>query len=87
LNEAIPLSNALRVIEQAKGMINELEAILPTSQNPNFRERLVARVEQLRETEVLENPDAEFLRKAHALLFFYRQYFGVTDLIESVEEE
>jgi hypothetical protein len=87
LNESTPLVNALSVIEQAKAMINELEAILPASQNPNFRVRLVARLEQLRETEVLENSDEEFLRKAQALLFFYKQYFGVTDLIESTEEE
>ena len=87
LNESTPLVNALSVIEQAKAMISELEAILPTSQNPNFRERLVAHLEQLKESEVLENSDEDFLRKAQALLFFYKQYFGVTDLIESTEEE
>ena len=52
LNESTPLVNALSVIEQAKAMISEMEAILPTSQNPNFRERLVAHLEQLKESEV-----------------------------------
>jgi hypothetical protein len=87
LNEATPLANALSVIEQAKGMINELQAILPSSQNQNFRERLVAHLEQLKESKVPENADEEFPRKAHVLLFFYRQYFGVTDLVEPAEEE
>ena len=32
----LPLSNALGVIEQAKGMINELEAILPARKTRTF---------------------------------------------------
>jgi hypothetical protein len=87
LDETTSLPEALSVIEQAKGMILELEALLPASQNPNFRERLVARLEQLKEHRDPENSEAEFRLKASALLIFYRQKFGVTDLVETPEEE
>ncbi len=82
--ENISLPGALKFIDQAKEMIRELEPLLPASPNPNFRERLVAR---------LENPDAftklqtdpEFQQKANELLAFYDRVFGVSDLVEKPE--
>lgn len=77
--EATPLSDALRTVEQAKAMIDELEALLPASTHANFREHLVAELE----ARPGPNPaEAEFRRKAEALLAFYEQVFGVDDLVE-----
>lgn len=80
----ISLSGARGTVEQAKGMIQELEALLPVSSKPNFRERLVAQLEK-RERQV--NPDLEFRQKAGALLVFYEQVFGVTDVVDMPAEE
>ena len=46
-DETIPLPEALTVVRQAKGLINELELLLPASSNSNFRERLVSHIEYL----------------------------------------
>lgn len=86
LGEHTTLPGALMVIEQAKGKISELEALLPVTTHANFRERLVAR---------LEHPEAfagqghalEFQLKAEALLTFYEQVFGVKDLLEKSAEK
>lgn len=45
LGEKTSLPEALTVVDQAKHMIQEVEALLPVSSNPNFRERLVAHIE------------------------------------------
>jgi hypothetical protein len=87
LDEATPLPEALTAIGQAKGVIAALDALLPKSQNPNFRERLVAHLEQLKEPVDPENAEAEFRLKANALLILYRQVFGVTDLVEPPEDD
>ena len=84
VSEIISLSDALATVEQAKGMIQDLEALLPVSSNPNFRERLVAQLETLERQETTE---LEFRRKAGALLLFYEQVFGVTDVVDRPEEE
>jgi len=81
LDENTSLPEALTAIEQAKGMIHELEALLPPSRLPNFRERLVAYLEYL-QASAGENTDLEFRPKADALLKFYEQVFGVDDLVE-----
>jgi len=86
LDETTPLIEALPVVEQAKIMINELEALLPASDNPNFRERLVAYMEQLEESKEGTHAEAELLPKAQALLIFYETHFGVKDLVERSEE-
>lgn len=78
LDETTSLPEALGAVSQAKGMIHELEGLLPDSPNPNFRERLVARLESLEGQE-----DLEFRRKAGELLTFYERVFGVDDLIET----
>jgi hypothetical protein len=75
ITEKESLPHALTVVAQAKKMIREVEALLPASTNPNFRERLVA------EIEAGANKDPQFLAKANALLNFYEKAFGVNDLV------
>ena len=68
------------MIEQAKESIQELESFLPPSPQANFRERLVAYLE--------ESADSELRRKARALLVLYKRVFGVQDVMdESFEDE
>ena len=90
LDENTPLPNALTVVQQAKGMIHELEALLPRSPNINFRERLVAHLETLehrKSSAGRENTDLEFQLKAGVLLTFYEKLFGVKDLVDEPNEE
>jgi hypothetical protein len=82
LDETIPLAEALTTVQQAKATIHELEALLPISPLSNFRERLVAQLETLEEASTADDTESEFRRKADALLTFYEQVFGVTDLVE-----
>jgi Putative zinc- or iron-chelating domain len=87
LSENTSLPNAVAVVEQAKEMIHELEALLPISPGTNFRERLVAYLEHLDETTGQEDTDLDLRRlKAGALLTFYEQVFGVDDLVEKPDE-
>src|SRR3990172_1939828 len=79
--EKASLPDALMAVEQAKGMIRELEALLRNSTSINFRERLVAHLERHEDT------DPELRRKADALLNFYKKVFGVKDLVENPDEE
>jgi hypothetical protein len=74
------LSQALRVVEQTKQMIGEVETLLPASLNRNFRERLVAHLESS-----VANP--EFQEKGALLLDIYKDIFGVKDLINTIEEK
>jgi hypothetical protein len=60
---------------------------LPDSSMPNFRERLVARLERLKTSTGQDDIDLEFHRKARALLGFYERVFGVTDVVDMPEEE
>jgi hypothetical protein len=87
LDENIPLPEALTLVEEAKGMIHEVEVLLPPSEHPvlNFRERLVARLENLKASAGQEYTD--FRRKADALLLFYEKVFGVNDLVDQPDEE
>jgi uncharacterized protein len=90
LDDTIPLSTALTVVQQTKGLIDQLEALLPGSPDHNFRERLVARLEQLeslKESDGQDNVSLEFHRKADALLNLYKNSFGVEDLVDKPEEE
>jgi len=86
LDETTSLPDALTVIQQAKEMIHEVEALLPPSPNINFRERLVPHLERLNTSARLENTDLEFRRKAGVLLDFYEKVFGVKDLVEKAGE-
>jgi len=64
-------------------MIREVESLLPVSEKPNFRQRLVTEME---EAEGLGNTNAEFRLKAEALLDFYEGFFGIDDLVEKPDE-
>lgn len=81
LAENISLPHALTVVRQAKGMIHEVEAFLPSSSKTGFRERLVAQLEEG------GNTDPEFRQKADALLTFYETVFGVKDVVDDPDEE
>ncbi len=74
------LPHALKVVEQAKEMIHEVETLLPPSLNSNFRERLVAQLEE-------EHTDPKFRGKADTLLNFYKEVFGVKDLVDTPEQQ
>ena len=82
--ESASLPNALTLIEQAKSMIRGLEPLLPALTNPNFRERLVARIESPDQFAGLADSNAEFKQKSGELLGFYEQIFGVNDLLEKM---
>lgn len=80
LSENTTRSHALAVVEQAMEMIHEVESLLPVSSELNFRQRLVTQ---------LEGPEElapEFRRKAEALLQFYKEVFGVDDLVERPDD-
>jgi hypothetical protein len=81
LDENIALPDALTVVQQAKGMIRELEGLLPHSPTTNFRERLVAYLENVEDTNL------ELRRKAETLVIFYERVFGVKDLVDQPDEE
>ena len=85
LAEKVSLDGAMVVIEQAKRMIAEVEALLPDSTNRNFRERLVEYLETLQAASP-QNKDVEFQKKAETLLALYEEVFGVDDLIEDSDE-
>ena len=87
LEEKVSLPEALAIVEIAKEMIHDLEALLPASPTPNFRERLVAHLEHLKKLPGQENTDLEFRLKADALLGFYEKVFGVTDVVDGPGEE
>jgi hypothetical protein len=82
--ETAPLPEALTAVDNTKEMIRELEAVLPLSRFTNFRERLVAQLENPNAGD--ENVNPEFRKKAEALLAVYEQVFGVNDLVERSEE-
>lgn len=90
LDENTSLPNALTVVQQAKGLIHELEMLLPVSPDINFRERLVAHLEELDRlpaTAREENTDLEFRSKAAELVLFYEKVFGVKDLVDKPVQE
>ncbi|GAB4580193.1 MAG: hypothetical protein Fur0022_29320 [Anaerolineales bacterium] len=80
--EKTPLTHAFTVVEQAKALIRELDAVLPPFSTPNFRERLVAFLE----TPENEAASPEIWRKAETLVRFYEAVFGVKDLLEKPDE-
>lgn len=90
LDETTSLPDALTVIQHAKGMISELETLLPSSPNTNFRERLVAHleeVERLKLSDGEEYTDKDFQQKAGELLLVYEKVFGVKDVVDKADEE
>ena len=80
MDESTSLHQALNLIQKTKESILELESLLHASPNENFRERLVAHME--------ENTDEGFRLKAQALLAIYEKVFGVKDVMdESFEDQ
>jgi hypothetical protein len=79
--ENVPLEQGLAVIGQTKQLIGRIEAVLPPSPNPNFRERVVEQIEHPE-----SRPDQEaytgFRRLADELLGIYAERFGVSDWLE-----
>lgn len=87
LDEIITLPDALSLVEHAKGMIQDLEGLLPYSPNPNFRERLAAQMESLENlNETAGQEDLEFRRRVSELLAVYEKVFGVKDVVETPPE-
>jgi hypothetical protein len=79
LDENTSLPDALQLIEEAKGLIHDVEVLLPPSPLTNFHERLVAHLDGQGLSET------EFSRTARALLALYAEVFGVDDLIDPPE--
>ncbi len=80
MDESVTLPEALTVVQKAKGMIEDVDRVLPVTKNKSFRERLVAGLESPGEK------DLEFQEKARTLLLFYRNRFGVKDIVIDPEE-
>ena len=81
LDETTSLREALLEIEEAKDVIQKLEALLPVSPNKNFRERLVAHLDDLEQKLAWDDKDLRLRLKADALLQLYEQVFGINDLV------
>jgi hypothetical protein len=79
LDESVTLPEALTVVQKAKEMTQEVELLLSPSSSSNLRERLVAHIEQ-------GKADLFFQIRAARLLAFYKDFFGVKDLTDIVEE-
>lgn len=79
LDETISLPEALRLVGQARQLIIDLEALLPDSHSPNFRERLASHLEAPKD----KRDNARIRQKAERLLRLYAEVFGVDDLIET----
>ena len=82
LDETTSFPDALTVVEQAKEIIHEVEVLLPASPHTNFRERLVAHLENLKTSPEQEGTDLNLRQKVDTLLTLYEQVFGVDDLVE-----
>jgi hypothetical protein len=77
MDESITLPEALRVVQQVKVMIDAVDSLLPVSSQTSFRERLVAHMDEA---------DVEFQDKARRLLIFYKDRFGVKDIVDDLED-
>lgn len=87
LDETTTLREALNLVEQTKAMIQDVDALLPDSPNPNFRERLAAHIESLEDRKGPDRlPSMKLQDKADALLALYENVFGVIDVIERTPE-
>ena len=80
LDESVSLPKALKVVQQTKEKIQEVDLLLPIAPHISFRERLISHMEQ-------GNADSEFLQKANALLTLFDKRFGVNDFFDKPEEE
>jgi hypothetical protein len=76
----ISLQEGLHIIAETLDLIREIEPLLADSSAVSFRERLIARKEEL-ETEG-KGLSGEFMQKALILLSRYEDLFGVDDFID-----
>ena len=75
-----PLAEALTIVQKAKEMIQELDAMLPSRLGTSFRRRLFEYVMQLEENKLQTKVGSAFRLKAGILLILFERRFGVTDL-------
>lgn len=87
MDGSVALADSSSIVQQAKKMIDELEAYLPASTSIGFRERLVARIEKPDDSAERDEREPKFRSKAHALLLFFEKHFGVKDFLEGSEAE
>jgi len=80
LDEGVSLPKALKVVKQAKKLIQEIDTLLPASSQVSFRERFIAQIEQ-------GDTSSNFQQKADALLLFIDKQFGVNDFFEKPVED
>lgn len=82
-DDDLSLSDALSIIQETLALIREIEALLPDLKTISFRERLIARKEDL-ESRKGEHSlvEQDFLRKTGKLLNYYEDRFGVDDFID-----
>ncbi len=82
LDESISITNALRVVEQAKEKIRTVENRLPPSKQISFREQVVEQNERLNTAPKLSTAEQELQSKIAELLSFFDKRFGVHDFLE-----
>jgi hypothetical protein len=75
LDENTTLPGALTIVQQTISMIEEIESLLPASTNPNFRERLTAKMK-------LHDADSDFRSRAEALVVVIEKQFGVKNFLD-----
>ena len=80
LDESVALPKALKVVKQAKGMIQEIDMLLPASPHISFRERLITHMKS-------GDTSSDFQQRADALLLFIEKQFGVNDFFDKPEED
>ncbi len=79
VEDEISLPDGLAMVEETLALIREIESLLAGPTTVSFRERLIARKEELEKAGELENP---FMQKAALLLARYDDLFGVDDFID-----
>jgi hypothetical protein len=83
----LPLVEALRVVEDTKRLIRELDAQIPEGQEASFHKRLVKYVNQLQRATTHTEAENTFRLRAGVLLVSFARRFGVNDLFDKPEQE
>ena len=85
--EQTPVAQALTVVDRAKEMIRELEALSPASSRKSFRVSLIEQVKQLERAAVPGEDGLAFRLKAGVLLIFVGREFGVEGLFNEAKKD
>ena len=80
VDDDISFPDAMAIIHETLALIREIEPLLPVSDIPSFRERLIAHKEELEAKK--KGLDSEFMQKTLTLLTRYEDLFGVDDFID-----